>query len=131
MSQLFSRLKSIVSDLGLGIEKEVPAEELLVVSNEERGIANMIVDIEDPLIIIEQPIMAVAGDNAVLFRRLLQMNRELVHGAFVLNEDASMVFFRDTLELHTMDQSELESSINALSLALAENATELLHLAGM
>jgi hypothetical protein len=57
---------------------------------------------------------------------LLQINREVVHGAFVLNEDASMLLFRDTLQLSNLDHNELEGSLNALSVALIENTDELL-----
>ena len=59
-------------------------------------------------------------------RRLLQMNNTLVHGAFVLDETGERIFFRDTLQLANLDLNELESSIRALSLALAEYGSELL-----
>ena len=61
-----------------------------------------------------------------LFKRLLQMNRDLVHGAFVLDEDAKLILFRDTLQMENLDRNELEGSIRALSLALAEYSSELL-----
>ena len=61
-----------------------------------------------------------------LFKRLLQMNNTLVHGAFVLDETGGRIFFRDTLQLANLDLNELEGSIRALSLALAEYGTELL-----
>ncbi len=47
-------------------------------------------------------------------------------GAFVLNEDAKLILFRDTLQLENLDRNELEASIHALSLALAEYSLELL-----
>jgi hypothetical protein len=61
-----------------------------------------------------------------LFKRLLQMNRTLVHGAFVLNDEGTKIIFRDTLQLENLDKNELEGSINALSIALAEYAGELI-----
>jgi hypothetical protein len=61
-----------------------------------------------------------------LYKRLLQMNRSLVHGAFVLNEDGESILFRDTLQLENLDRNELEASIHSLSLALAEYSSELL-----
>ena len=64
-----------------------------------------------------------------LFKRLLQMNRNLVHGAFALDEDAKVVLFRDTLQIENLDRNELESSINALSIALSEYGSELLEYA--
>jgi hypothetical protein len=54
------------------------------------------------------------------------MNRELVHGAFVLDENGKIVLFRDTLQLANLDLNELEASINALGLGLAMYADELI-----
>ena len=65
-----------------------------------------------------------------LYKRLLQMNRNLVHGAFVLDEDGESILFRDTLQLENIDRNELEASIHSLGLALAEYSSELLEYAG-
>jgi hypothetical protein len=69
-------------------------------------------------------IMPVPARPGELFRRLLQMNRTLVHGAFALDEDSTMVLFRDTLELEHLDLNEVKGTIKALGLALAEHAAE-------
>ena len=61
-----------------------------------------------------------------MYRRLLQMNRTLVHGAFAIDEDGKIVLFRDTLQLENLDHNEVEGTIEALSLALAEHAAELI-----
>ena len=70
------------------------------------------------------------GTTPETYKRLLQMNRGLVHGAFVLDETGARLLFRDTLALHNLDLNELESPLNALSLGLAENGGELLSFAG-
>lgn len=126
MSEYFEKVKVFLVDMGYAISQENAAEELVIVNDEESGIKNLIVDCEDPILILEQMIMKVPGKSGDLFRRLLQMNRTLVHGAFVLDEEGKMVLFRDTLRLENLDQNELEGSIKALGLALAENAEELL-----
>jgi len=126
MSEYFEKVKVFLVDMGYAISQENAAEELVIVNDEESGIKNLIVDCEDPILILEQMIMKVPGKSGDLFRRLLQMNRTLVHGAFVLDEEGKMVLFRDTLRLENIDQNELEGSIKALGLALAENAEELL-----
>jgi hypothetical protein len=56
------------------------------------------------------------------------MNRELVHGAFVIDEGGTKLLFRDTLQLANLDFNELDASINALSLGLASFADELIAL---
>ena len=62
-------------------------------------------------------------------KRLLQINRTLVHGAFVLDEEGTTLLFRDTLQLENLDRNELEGSIDALSLAMAEYGGELVSFA--
>ena len=125
-SEYFEMVKTFLLDLGYAITEEDPTQELVLVRDEENGITNLIVDCEDPILILEQMILPVPSNPGPMFERLLQMNRTLVHGAFVLDEDGAMVLFRDTLRLENLDMNELEGSIEALSLALAENADELL-----
>jgi len=126
MSEYFEKVKVFLVDMGYSISQENAEDELVIVNDEESGIKNLIVDCEDPILILEQMILKVPEKSGDLFRRLLQINRTLVHGAFVLDEEGKMVLFRDTLRLENLDQNELEGSIKALGLALAENAGELL-----
>ena len=125
-SEYFEKVKSLLLDLDYAITQEDEGQELFIVNDEDSGINNLIVDCEDPLLVLEQVIMPVPQEPGNLFRSLLQMNRLLVHGAFVLDEDARTILFRDTLRIENLDSNELEGSIEALSLALAENAGELL-----
>lgn len=122
----FATVKSYVDELGLDVVTEVADEELLVLQDDERGIHNLIVDCEDDLLIFEQSIFQLSRDDPATFKRLLQMNRELVHGAFVLDEAGERVLFRDTLQLKNLDLNEFEGTINALSLGLAMFSDELI-----
>lgn len=124
----FRKVKAYLQELKLHPAMEDLQEELVVVDDEERGIKNLIIDCEEPILVLEQAVMPAPPRPEKLFKRLLQMNRTLVHGAFVLDEEGKMILFRDTLELTNLDLNELEGTINALSLALAEHATELLSL---
>lgn len=126
MSEKFEMVKHYLMDLDLKIVKEDAAEELVVVEDPDNGIQNMVIDCEAPIVVLEQLIMPAPKDSGEFFKRLLQMNRTLIHGAFVLDEEGKYVIFRDTLQLETLDMNELEASIQALSLALAENGSELL-----
>ena len=126
MSDKFDLVKSYLLDLDLHIVEENESEELIIVEDEESGIKNLIIDCEAPIVILEQLIMDIKNDNAGFFKWLLQVNRTLVHGAFVLDEEGKRLFFRDTLQLENLDLNELEGSISALSLALGENGAELL-----
>jgi Tir chaperone family protein CesT len=122
----FQTVKLYVQELDLAIVSEDPAQDILVVEDNERGINNLVIDCEDPLLIFEQMILDVPAHPGDMFRRLLQMNRTLVHGAFALTEDGKRVLFRDTLRLEHLDLNEVQGTIEALSLAMAEHAAELI-----
>ena len=126
MAEKFDLVKQYLFEMEIPIVSEDLAEELVVVDDDENGIKNLMIDCEEPILILEQIIMEVPQDPGNLFKRLLQMNRDLVHGAFVLDEDAKLILFRDTLQLENLDRNELEASIHSLSLALAEYSSELL-----
>ncbi len=126
MSENMKKVKNYLQELGFSISTENKKEELVVINDEEKGINNLIIDCEEPILVIEQIIMEVPGKANDFFKRLLQMNRTIVHGAFVVDEDGKNVIFRDTLQLENLDKNELEGSINSLSLALAEYANELI-----
>ena len=126
MSGHYEKVKNYLIDLNLKIIEENEAQEQVVVNDEESGIMNLIVDCEPPIVVLEQLIMELPKVPGEFCTRLLQMNRSLVHGAFVLDDEGRRVFFRDTLQLENLDLNELEGSIQALSLALAEYGAELL-----
>ena len=127
MSENLDLVKGYLLDIDLNIVSEDETEELVVVEDEENGIRNLIIDCEPPIVILEQLIMDVPEIPGEFFKRLLQMNRTMVHGAFVLDDqDGRRVIFRDTLQLENLDRNELEGSIRSLELALAENGAELL-----
>ena len=122
----FQTVKHYLQELHLAIVKEDPAQHILIVDDDEHGIKSLVVDCEEPLLIFEQVIMEVPANLGDMFRRLLQMNRTLVHGAFALTEDNKWVLFRDTLRMENLDLNEMQGTIQALSLALAEHAAELI-----
>ena len=122
----FATVKEYVLELGLAIAEEIPEEEIIIVNDEERGVHNLVVDCEDTVLVIEQLILKVAAGVADTYKRILQMNRDLVFGAFVLNEEGDSLLYRNTLALENLDLNELESTINSLSLGLAEHGEELL-----
>ena len=126
MSGKYEIVRNYLFDMGVSIIEEDRKEELFIVEDEENGIKNLIIDCEDAILIIEQVIMMVPSEPRDLFKRLLQINRELVHGAFVMDVDSEYILFRDTLQLENLDRNELEASVHALSLALAEYGEELL-----
>ena len=122
----FATVKEYVLELGFAIAEEIPEEEIVIVNDEERGVQNLVVDCEDTVLVIEQLIIKIAAEAAEAHKRILQMNRDLIFGAFVLNEEGDGLLYRNTLALENLDLNELESTINSLGLGLAEHGEELL-----
>ena len=129
MSGNLAKIKQYLMDLNIDIIDEDIQEELVVIKDLENGINNLMIDCEEPILILEQLIMEIKEDSTAFYKRLLQMNRELVHGAFALDEEGKRLFFRDTLQLENLDLNELEGTLQSLSLAMAEFGAELLKFA--
>ena len=125
----FDKIKNFIMDMGFSISHEESKEELIVIDDDERGIKNLVIDCESPILILEQVVIPMPQNAADSYKRILQINRTLVHGAFVLDEEGTTLLFRDTLQTENLDRNELEGSIDALSLALAEYANELVSFA--
>lgn len=117
----FDKVKNYLFNLEFELQSEDAAEGLIVITDEERGISHLILDCEEDILILEQYVFQLKGNDASTLKRLLQINRSLVHGALVL-DDENRVIFRDTLQLENMDRNELESSINSIGLMMAEYA---------
>ncbi len=128
--EYFDKVKSYLGELGIAILREEPGDEIVIIDDEDQGIKNLVIDCEDPILILEQFIFDLSEKtSAGVYKSLLQMNRNLVHGAFVIDDTGTKVLFRDTLQLENLDLNELEGSINALSIAMAENSEEIIKFA--
>ena len=131
MVETFERIKDLALELGLAIEKEIPEEEILIVNDPDRGISQMVIDCEDTILVIEQLIFEIdSPQDTNMYRRLLEINRNLVFGAFVIDETGNRVLYRNTLVLDNLDANRLESTINALVFGLAEYGQEILSFIG-
>ena len=120
MKNNFNIIKNYLLELNYSITHEDEQEGILMIQNLEEGINNLIIGVAEPILIIEQYIFKIQQANTSIFKQLLQKNRDIVHGAFVLDDSGEKVIFRDTLQLENLDLNELEGSINSLSLLLSE-----------
>ena len=120
MKKQFNKIKNFLLELNYNITHEDENEGILMIQNEDEGISNLIIGVANPILIIEQYIFKITTPNDMVFKELLKKNRDIVHGAFVLDETGEKVIFRDTLQLENIDLNELEGSINSLSLLLSE-----------
>ena len=122
------KVREYLNELEYSIVGAIEEEGIFVIEREDDGIHNMVLLIEDPILIMEQRLFDVPNNDPDLFKRLLQKNREIIHGALVLDEHGSSVIFRDTLQLENLDLNELEASINSLAILLSEMGNEMIAL---
>lgn len=126
MNEHFLKVKNYILDMGYEISHEDESEGMLIINNLQEGINNLIIGCAPPLLILEQFIVDIPEASSEVYKNLLVKNRDIVHGAFVLDETATKVIFRDTLQIENLDFNEIEGSINSLSLLLSEYSTNLI-----
>lgn len=124
----FNTVKDHLIELEVDILHEDKEEGTFLISNPEEGIDKMGLTIDDPILIVEQHLFNVQEGSKETFAELLQKNRDLVHGAFALDDSGKKVLYRDTLQVESLDLNELEGSINSLSMMLSEYSGRLLEL---
>lgn len=126
MKNNLNKVKEYLLELEYSIISEDTSEELIVIENQDAGISNLIVDCEDPILILELHLFDLQNGNEETFRRFLQMNREIIHGAISIDETGKKVILRDTLQLENLDLNELQGTLNSFEAFLSENANELI-----
>ena len=129
MNCYFTKVKDYLLEMGCSIRHENEEEGLFVVDNEEIGIHHLVVGCADPVLIVEQFIFEIGQESIELYKSLLQKNRDIIAGAFVVDDTGHKVLFRDTLMLENLDLNEMEGTFNALGLLLSEYSEELLRFA--
>lgn len=120
------KIKQYLVELDYTITLEKEEDGILVTQKQEHGIKNLVLGIAPPVLILEQYIFKIEKPSEEIFQSLLMKNREIIHGAFVLDETGQKVIFRDTLQIDTLDIEELEASLNSLSLLMSEYAEEII-----
>jgi len=126
MSTYFEKVRNYLLELDLNIVQENEEEEVFWVESEEDGISNLVIGVADPILIMEQFICEIASPTEEVYRNLLIKNRDIIHGAFALDESGKNLLFRDTLQIENLDLNEVEGSLNSLALLLSEYMEELI-----
>jgi len=126
MNENFDKIKNFLLELEYSIVSEDRSEELFVVEKDNTGIVNMVVDCEDPILVFEQFLFEIKNESLDMYKELLVKNRDIVHGAFVLNEEGNKVLFRDTLQIENLDLNEFQATLNSLEILLSEYADQLI-----
>jgi hypothetical protein len=128
MANYFEKVKNYLIELDLPISFEDAQDEVFIINKEDAGITDLVIGVAEPILIMEQSIFEIPEGKNDVYKRLLQLNGQVVHGAFVLDEESNRVVFRDTLQLENLDLNEIEASINSISLMMAEFSDEIINL---
>ena len=126
MKNHFTIVRDFLLELNFNITTENTTDGIIVVQKENSGIRNLILGVAPPILIIEQFIFTINNQSEKVFKSLLQKNRDIIHGAFVLDETGKKVIFRDTLQIENLDLNELEGTLNSLSLLMSEYSDEII-----
>jgi hypothetical protein len=122
----FDKVKEYLMELNYSIIREDKANQVFVIESLEDGIQNVLIGIADPILIIEQYLFDLTSNVGEVAHKLLMKNRDIVHGAFVMDDDGKKVIFRDTLQVESLDLNELDGSLTSLSLLLSEYSDEII-----
>ncbi|WBL20917.1 MULTISPECIES: CesT family type III secretion system chaperone [unclassified Zunongwangia] len=126
MKNHYQITKNFLLELNFDIEFENESEGILMIQKESFGIKNLILGVAPPILIMEQFLFRINNQSEKIFRSLLQKNRDIIHGAFVLDDSGEKVIFRDTLQIENLDLNELEGSLNSLSLLMSEYSEKII-----
>lgn len=123
------KVEAFVKQMGCAVQYKSEADGIMMIENQEDGIRNLILGIAPPILIMEMYLFSFNADNATMFKILLQKNRDILHGGFVINEEGNKVLYRYTMQIESLDYNELEGAINALGLLLSEFGTNIIEYA--
>ena len=96
-------------------------QDLWLLDDVEHALEGIAVMYADPLVIIRVQIMDAPRENRQeFFTKLLELNAsEMIHGAYGL--EGNKVVIINTLEYETMDFTEFQASLDAISMALTQH----------
>ncbi len=126
MESNFDKVKNYLLELDFDVVQEDESDGLFVVENEENGMKNVVLIVADPILIVEQFLFELTEESSEVFKELLMKNRDIIHGAFALDESGKKVYFRNTHECENLDLNEIEATLNSLALLLSEYSTQLI-----
>jgi hypothetical protein len=122
----FQKVNEYLLELGYAVTYQDEEDGVIVIENESQGISNLVLGVADPLLVVAQYICDINTPTPEVYKQLLQKSRDIIHGAFVLDETGQKLIFRNTHELENLDLNEIEATFNSLALLLGEYSSEIL-----
>ncbi|UFH33392.1 MULTISPECIES: YbjN domain-containing protein [Chryseobacterium] len=127
-NRIFNKVKHWLLDYEFTISFQDENQKVLIIEKESNGIKNMILIVSDTILIMEQFLFEIKNPTQEIYKILLQKNRDIVHGAFVLDHSGKKVIFRDTLPVDNMAQNEVMASIDSLGILVGEFNSEMIQM---
>ncbi len=127
MKDYYAVIRGFLQNMQLEIKHENQKEGIFIVSNESEGIFHLIICVASPIVIFEQFIFEIKEEGNQVYKSLLQKNRDIIHGAFVLDDSGKKVIFRDSLQIENLNQNEFEATLNSLSVLLSEYSEQIIN----
>jgi len=107
--------------INLDIQYEELEENTWIINDENSGLEQVAVAVNEPLVVVRVKVMEVPDhDREEFMLTLLKLNgSDLVHGAYAVVDNE--VILIDTLNYETMHQEDFQATLDAISMALTEH----------
>ncbi len=107
--------------INLGLSFEEVGENSWLISDQDKGLEQVVVVYEDPLIVIRVKVMALPGSGREAFyKKLLELNAsDLLHGAYALDNES--VILIDILQSANVNLETFQASLDGIGLTLTQH----------
>lgn len=111
--------------LSLSLTYETVDDGTWLITDDEKGLENVLVILADPVVIVRVKVMGIpARQREEFFEQLLRLNQsDMIHGAYALEGDD--VILLNTLVGATLDLEEFQATLDAIGLELAQHYQKL------
>ena len=110
----------------IGIAHDQVEASTWMITLEDARTSRILARIEDPIILFSTPVFTVGvdtHDRVGLFQRLLELNSELMHSAYALQD--GRVVLSGAQELENLDLNEFQAVIDDMTMALDRHLPQL------
>jgi len=105
----------------LGLTYQQIAEETWVVTDDDAGVHQVVVMVDDPIVVVRVTVMALPNKNReAFFETVLRMNAsDLVHIAYAV--EGEHLILSNSFLLETLDLEEIQAAVDEFGLALIQH----------
>ena len=107
--------------INLGLSFEEVGENSWLITDQDKGLEQVVVVYEDPLIVVRVKVMDLPkSGREAFYKKLLEINAsDLLHGAYALDNES--VILIDTLQSADVNLEAFQASLDGIGLALTQH----------